>query len=94
MITSSRRPATKMQKVISYLATGKTLTAPEARSRFGVANLRATISDIREVVEAFGNWQVIRETSSTGKTRYTMKDMYKGKRKMGFRKDGTRFSLR
>jgi 3-phenylpropionate/cinnamic acid dioxygenase small subunit len=93
MITSSRRPATKMQKVISYLATGKTLTAPEARSRFGVANLRATISDIREV-EAFGNWQVIRETSPTGKTRYTMKDMYKGKRKMGFRKDGTRFTIR
>ena len=94
MITSSRRPATKMQKVISYLATGKTLTAPEARSRFGVANLRATISDIRDVVEAFGNWRVIRETSSTGKTRYAMKDTYKGIRKMGFHKNGTRFSIR
>ena len=32
---------TKKRRVINYLATGKGLTEAEARSRFGVGNLRA-----------------------------------------------------
>ena len=49
---------TKKRRVINYLAAGKGLTEGEARSRFGVANLRATISDIRDMVEAHGNWEI------------------------------------
>ena len=59
---------TKKRRVINYLASGKGLTEGEARSRFGVANLRATISDIRDMVEAHGNWEITSSPTSTGKT--------------------------
>jgi hypothetical protein len=62
----------KKQRVMDFLGSGKTLTSGEARSRFGVANLRATISDIRSTVEKYGNWNVWSEETSTGKTRYGM----------------------
>ena len=63
---------TKKRRVINYLATGKGLTEAEARSRFGVGNLRATISNIRDMVEAYGNWSITTEETPTGKTRYFM----------------------
>lgn len=83
----------KTRKVINYLANGNTLTASEARARFGVRNLRATISNIRELVERFGNWQIETEVSSTGKTRYVMIDTHPGDRTYGFRTDGSRYVL-
>ena len=63
----------KKRRVMDYLASGKTLTANEARSRFGVGNMRATISNIKSQVEAYGNWSVSTCPSPTGKTRYGMK---------------------
>jgi hypothetical protein len=39
---------TQTEKVFNYLEAGRTLTAPEARSRFGIQNLRARIYDLRE----------------------------------------------
>jgi hypothetical protein len=89
------RTITKQNKVINYLSKrGRTLTAAEARARFGVQNLRATISDIREVVEEFGNWRVETRISPTGRTQYLMRDTHPGRRSYGFRKDGSRFKIR
>jgi hypothetical protein len=89
------RTITKQNKVINYLTKrGRTLTADQARARFGVQNLRATISDIREVVEEFGNWRVETRTSSTGRTQYMMRDTHPGRRVYRFRKDGTRYKAR
>jgi len=84
---------TKKRRVINYLASGKGLTEGEARSRFGVANLRATISDIRDMVEAHGNWEITSESTSTGKTRYFMEDTHPGDRSYGFDSMGRRFAL-
>jgi len=89
------RTITKQNKVINYLSKrGRTLTAAEARARFGVQNLRATISDIREVVEEFGNWRVETRTSPTGRTQYLMRDTHPGRRVFKFRADGTRYKAR
>jgi len=89
------RTITKQNKVINYLSKrGRTLTAAEARARFGVQNLRATISDIREVVEEFGNWRVETRISPTGRTQYMMRDIHPGRRSYGFRKDGSRYKIR
>jgi len=89
------RTITKQNKVINYLSKrGRTLTAAEARARFGVQNLRATISDIREIVEEFGNWRVETRTSPSGRTQYFMRDTHPGRRQYSFRKDGSRFKSR
>jgi hypothetical protein len=83
----------KKRRVINYLSAGRGLTANEARARFGVQNLRATMSDIRREVESYGNWEVISEETATGKTRYFMVDTHPGKRTYGYRKDGTRYRI-
>ena len=84
---------TKKRRVINYLASGKGLTPAEAKSRFGVSNLRATMSDIREMVEAYGNWEITSESTSTGKTRYFMEDTHPGERTYGFDSMGRLFAL-
>jgi len=84
---------TKKRRVINYLASGKGLTPAEAKSRFGVSNLRATMSDIREMVEAYGNWEITSESTSTGKTRYFMEDTHPGERTYGFDPMGRRYAL-
>ena len=43
----SNNTLTKKRRVMNYLANGKGLTPNEAKARFGVGNLRATISDIQ-----------------------------------------------
>jgi len=62
----------KKRRVMDYLAKGNTLTASQAKSRFGVGNMRATISNIKDQVEAYGNWSVTSEDSPSGKTSYGM----------------------
>jgi hypothetical protein len=89
----SNNTLTKKRRVINYLASGKGLTPAEARSRFGVANLRATISDIRDLVEAYGNWQIVSEATASGSTRYFMEDTHPGERSYGFDKNGNRYAL-
>ena len=80
----------KKRKVINYLAAGRGITAAEARSRFGVKNLRAMMSDIRTLVERYGNWEVETEETRSGNTRYFMRDTYSGKRKFKFTDSGSR----
>jgi hypothetical protein len=89
----SSNTLTKKRRVINYLASGKGLTPNEARSRFGVANLRATISDIRSQVEQYGNWEITTEETSTGMTRYFMEDTHPGNRTYGFDKNGMRHAI-
>jgi len=38
---------TQAEKVLAYLADGKTLTSKQAKSRFKIMNLRARIFDLR-----------------------------------------------
>jgi hypothetical protein len=63
-ITTVDRP-TKIQKVFDYMRSGSTLTAGEARKRFQVTNMRATMSDLREAFDRFDlNYTVVRETKN------------------------------
>jgi len=84
---------TKRRKVMNYLSNGKGLTPREAKSRFGVGNLRATISDIKSQVECFGNWEITTESCANGSTRYSMQDTHPGTRMYGFANDGSRFMI-
>jgi hypothetical protein len=83
----------KKRKVINYLAAGRGITAAEARSRFGVKNIRAMMSDIRTLVERYGNFEVETEETRNGNTRYFMRDTHSGKRKFSFSADGTRRAI-
>lgn len=38
----------KKDRVLTYLSKGNTITETQARTKFGLRNLRATISDLRE----------------------------------------------
>ena len=89
----SSNTLSKKRRVINYLSSGKGLTPAEAKSRFGVGNLRATISDIRSMVESFGNWEFTSEPTTNGKTRYFMEDTHPGKRVMGFDSSGNRYMM-
>ncbi len=62
----------KKRRVMDFLAKGGTLTPSQARSRFGVGNMRATISNIKSQVEAYGNWSVYTDETPSGKTSYGM----------------------
>ena len=84
---------TKKRKVINCLTSGKGLTSNEARSRFGVANFRAVMSDIRSQFEEYGNWKVTTEETTTGKSRYFLQDIHPGTRTWGYDKNGTRYML-
>lgn len=75
----------KQRRVINYLANGNTLSAAQARNWYGVKNLRATMSDIRPIVQEYGNWQVVNEDG-----RYSMIDTHPGKRMFRFNKAGRR----
>tara|TARA_Y100000310_G_scaffold312054_1_gene358993 strand:- start:152 stop:421 length:270 start_codon:yes stop_codon:yes gene_type:complete len=83
----------KKQKVLNYLSTGKGITANQAKSRYGVGNLRATMSDIRHMVEGFGNWKIETEKTRNGNARYFMVDTHPGTRTYGYDKFGNRYML-
>jgi hypothetical protein len=72
-IATSTRPMTMKRKILNYLMTGKGLTSNEASARFNCGNFRATISSIKDQVEAYGNWRVVTEEASNGKNRYFLK---------------------
>ena len=76
---------TKQRKVINHLTAGKSLTPTQARTKFGIKNLRATISSIRDLVEQYGNWEVVNKDGS-----YRMFDTHSGKRTYQFTSSGRR----
>ena len=63
---------TKKQRVMNHLARGNDITPKQAFSRFGVANLRATMHSIKTQAEAYGNWEVSTRTLDNGVTCYSM----------------------
>jgi hypothetical protein len=71
----------KKRRVLNYLAAGRGITAAEARSRFGVKNIRAMMSDIRTLVERYGNWEIDTEETRNGGTRYFMRNSGGSKQK-------------
>lgn len=85
----SNTTLSKKRQVINHLSRGWGLGSNEALNKYGVRNLRATMSTIREQVEAYGNWEIVTDTSG----RYFMLDVHPGTRSYGFRKDGSRFAL-
>ncbi len=63
---------TKKARLMNHLAKGNDITPKQAFSRFGVKNLRATMSNIKNQVEAYGNWEVTTRTLDSGVTCYGM----------------------
>lgn len=64
---------TKQKSVIRYLSSGRSLNQDRAMKLFGVRNFRATISDVKEQVERYGNWRIVRTEGRDGTSRYVMK---------------------
>jgi hypothetical protein len=60
---------TKQDRVMNYLLRGRTLSQESAYNMFEVANLRATISDIKPELRAQG-FKVVTTTGRQGETRY------------------------
>ena len=68
-ITTVDRP-TKIQRVFDYMRSGTPLTAGEARKRFRVQNMRATMHDLREAFDRMdSNYTVVR-MEQNGRTYY------------------------
>lgn len=94
MATATKtRSLSKTRQVINFLASGKTLSAAQANNKFGVKNLRAMISQVRDIVESHGNWQIESNTNSRGETIYSMIDTHPGSRTYGFDDQGNRYLL-
>jgi len=62
----------KKQRLMNHLARGNDITPKQAFSKYGVKNLRATISDIKSQVENYGNWEVTSRTLDNGAVCYGM----------------------
>lgn len=72
IVTTINRP-TKIQRVCDYMAQGNTLTPGQARSRFRINNMRATMSDLQEAMDRFGyRYSVVRETRN-GRSHYRLR---------------------
>jgi len=59
---------TQLQQLETYLrGTGRELSAAQAESRFGIKNLSARMTEMRQ-----GGFRVRTRTNSTGKTAYSV----------------------
>ena len=70
--TMAVKTKSKKARLMNHLAKGNDITPKQAYSRFGVKNLRATMSNIKNQVEAYGNWEVYTHTLDNGTTCYGM----------------------
>ena len=70
--TMVKAKATKKSRLMNHLAKGNDITPKQAFSRYGVKNLRATMSNIKTQVEAYDNWEVTTRTLDNGATCYGM----------------------
>ena len=70
--TMAVKTKSKKARLMNHLAKGNDITPKQAYSRFGVSNLRATISDVKRTVEAYGNWEVTSRKLNNGTTCYGM----------------------
>jgi hypothetical protein len=70
-ITTVDRP-TKIQRVFDYMRSGTPMTAGEARKRFRVQNMRATMHDLREAFDKFNMNYTIDRQIKNGRSYYRM----------------------
>jgi hypothetical protein len=70
--TMVKATATKKSRLMNHLAKGNDITPKQAFSRYGVKNLRATMSNIKTQVEKYNNWEVTTRTLDNGATCYGM----------------------
>jgi|TARA_Y100000389_G_scaffold180547_1_gene195444 hypothetical protein len=70
---SNTNTQSQTRRVLNYLTSGRGLTSAEARSRFGVQNMRAVMTRVRQLTERYGNWRVTTSETTTGSTRYMIK---------------------
>lgn len=68
-ITNVDRP-TKIQRVFDYMRSGTPMTAGEARKRFRVQNMRATMHDLREAFDRFDLNYTISRITRNGRSYY------------------------
>ena len=66
------RKMSKKSRLMNHLAKGNDITPKQAFSRYGVKNLRATMSSIKSQVEKYNNWEVTTRTLDNGATCYGM----------------------
>lgn len=92
-MATATKTLSKTRQVINHLRSGKTLTSTQAETKFGVKNLRAMVSSIREQFERYGNWEVTTVQNSRGETVYSMTDIHPGQRVWGFDAQGNRYRL-
>lgn len=92
-MATATKTLSKTRQVINHLRSGKTLTSTQAETKFGVKNLRAMVSTIREQFERYGNWEVTTVQNSRGETVYSMTDIHPGQRVWGFDAQGNRYRL-
>ena len=92
-MATATKTLSKTRQVINHLRSGKTLTSTQAESKFGVRNLRAMVSTIREQFERYGNWEVTTTQNNRGETVYRMIDTHPGERVWGFDAQGNRYRL-
>jgi len=70
--TMVKAKATKKSRLMNHLSKGNDITPKQAYSRYGVKNLRATMSSIKSQVEKYNNWEVTTRTLDNGATCYGM----------------------
>ena len=70
---SNTNTQSQTRRVLNYLTSGRGLTSAEARSRFGVQNMRAVMTRVRQLTERYGNWRVTTSETASGSTRYMIK---------------------
>lgn len=61
------------RQIISYLSNGFSITPKQMRTKFGVKNPSATLRNVRETVEQYGNWAIVEDGTYGGETQYAMK---------------------
>ncbi len=88
-------PVTKTRQLINYLYnTGNAISESQIRSQFGIKHPKRVMSIISNLVEKYGNWEIV-TTTNTGRgpraTFYQMVDTHPGNRKFQFDRNGKRF---
>lgn len=68
-ITTVDRP-TKIQRVFDYMRSGTPMTAGQARKRFAIRNMRATMHDLREAFDRFDMNYTVERTMRNGRSYY------------------------
>lgn len=70
---TTQNTSSPLRQIISYFANGNSLTKKQIRSKFKVRNANATLSDVRDTVEHYGNWAIVEDGTYGGETQYAMK---------------------